>query len=103
MEWLVVIPAAAVAFVVVRLVTGGRLRPGRRLPSEMSVTLSVLPSRTAVVRLDVASDAPPAALASLVDQAVRDAFVLDAVDVVEVRRRDGDLLERRRRGDVLSA
>jgi len=103
MEWLVVIGLAAAAVAVVRLVSGRRLEPGPSLPPEMSVTLSVLPSRTAVVMLDAGPDAPPTAVAGLVDQAVRDAFVLDAVDVVEVRRRNGELVERRSRGDVLSA
>jgi hypothetical protein len=68
----------------------------------MSVTLSVLPTRTAIVVLDVGADARSAAVSRLVEHAVRDAFVFDAVEVVEVRRRDGELVERRRRG-VLSA
>ena len=71
-------------------------------PEVMSVTLSVLPTRTAVVVVDVGPGPRPADLAGLVDHAVRDAFVFDAVDVVEVRRRTGELLERRRRGGVLS-
>lgn len=103
MEWLVVIGLAAAAVAVVRLVSVRRLETGRPLPPEMSVTLSVLPSRTAVVMLDAGPDAPASAVAGLVDQAVRDAFVLDAVDVVEVRRRDGELVERRSRGGVLRA
>ncbi len=103
MEWLVVIGLAAAAVAVVRLVSGRRLQAGAGRPPEMSVTLSVLPSRTAVVMLDAGPEAQTTAVAGLVDQAVRDAFVLDAVDVVEVRRRNGELLERRSRGDVLSA
>jgi hypothetical protein len=35
--------------------------------------------------------------ADLVDQAVEDAFLFDGVDGVEVRRTDGELLERRLR------
>lgn len=103
MEWLVAIavPAAAVAFVVARLIHGRRHESVARLPAEMSVTLSVLPTRTAVIVVDSGADAPSAALAGLVDHAVRDAFVFDAVDVVEVRRHSGELLERRRRGGVL--
>lgn len=72
-------------------------------PAEMSVTLSVLPTRTAVIVLDGATDSGSAALAALVDQAVTDAFSFNAVDRVEVRRRNGDLLETRRRGGVLTA
>jgi len=67
------------------------------MPEEMSVTLSVLPTRTAVVMVDVGPDACSADLAGLVDHAIHDAFVFEAVDVVEVRRPNGELLERRRR------
>jgi hypothetical protein len=63
----------------------------------MSVTLSVLPSRTAVVVLDADSEIPSRALDRLVNRAVRDAFVFEAVDAVEVRRRTGELLFRRHR------
>jgi hypothetical protein len=69
----------------------------------MSVTLSVLPTRTAMVVLDVGADAPSSALNRLVEHAVRDAFVFSAVDVVEVRLRSGELLERRSRDGVLTA
>ena len=72
-------------------------------PDEISVRLSVLPTRTAVVMVDVAPHACSADVAGLVDHAVRDAFAFDAVDVVEVRRRNGELLECRRRGGVLRA
>jgi hypothetical protein len=60
------------------------------------VTLSVLPGRLAIVTLDAEPDRSAAA-AHLVDQAVRDAFTLEGVDEVEVRRTDGELLERRLR------
>ncbi|MCA1842595.1 MAG: hypothetical protein LC792_05285 [Actinobacteria bacterium] len=86
-----------------RLNFGRRRGRDAQVPSEMSVTLSVLPTRTAVVVLDVGADAASTTLAGLVDHAVHDAFVFDAVDVVEVRRRNGELLERRSRGGLLSA
>jgi hypothetical protein len=75
---------------------------GGYCPDDISVTLSVLPTRTAVVMVDVGAGPGSADVAGLVDHAVRDAFVFDAVDVVEVRRRTGELLERRRRDGVLS-
>lgn len=75
----------------------------RQSSREMSVTLSVLPTRTAVVVLGGGADAPSAEVATLVECAVCDAFVFDAVDVVEVRHPNGELLERRRRASVLSA
>ena len=104
MGWLMVlaVPAAVVAFIVSRVVRGRRLDPGAHLP-EPSVRLSVLPTRTALVVLDLGVDAPSAAVAKLVEHAVRDAFVFDAVDVVEVRHRNGEPLEQRHRGGVLSA
>jgi len=80
-----------------------RLRGRRRrnlideAPQAPGVLLSVLPDRTAVVTLAVTSDASSAAVALLVDEAVRDAFALGGVDDVEVRRSDGQLLDRRRR------
>jgi hypothetical protein len=58
-----------------------------------SVLLSVLPDRTALVTLDVKSDASSPAVAELVDEAVRHAFALASVDNVEVRRSDGALLD----------
>ena len=105
MKWLVVtaFSAAVVAFVLIRAVRSRRPETDAPPPAEMSVTLSVLPTRTAVVVLDVETEAPSAALTRLVEHAIRDAFVFDAVDAVEVRRRNGELLERRRRGGVLSA
>ena len=46
--------------------------------------------------VDVEPECSPGA-AHLVDQAVQDAFTFDGVDGVEVRRADGELLERRLR------
>jgi hypothetical protein len=67
-------------------------------PQAPGVLLSVLPDRTAVVTVAVKADASSdAAVARLVDQAVRDAFALGGVDDVEVRRSDGQLLDRPRR------
>jgi hypothetical protein len=63
---------------------------------EPTVTLAVLPGRRAVVTVDADPARSPGA-ADLVDQAVEDAFVFDGVDGVEVRRTDGELLERRLR------
>jgi hypothetical protein len=114
MEWVVIVGSAAlVVFVAVRLIDGlglDRAAPVGPAPLAaaafapgMSVRLSVLPTRTALVVLDAEPDAPSAAVAGLVEEAVRDALVIDAVDVVEVRHRNGELLERRRRSGALSA
>jgi Ethanolamine utilization protein EutJ (predicted chaperonin) len=94
---------AAVAVVVTRAVPARYLGRRPHRSGEMSVTLSVLPTRTAVVVLGVETVASSTALARLVEHAVRDAFVFDAVDAVEVRRRNGELLERRRRNGAVSA
>jgi hypothetical protein len=67
------------------------------VPSDLSVRLSVMPDRRAVVVVDVGADAPSGALDPLVQDVIRDAFVFDAVDVVEVRRPNGELVDRRRR------
>jgi len=99
MEWLLAIAVltAVAPLVVIRVLHRRRLdRPAHRPPG-MSVTLSVLPSRTAVVVLGAESDTSSRALDRLVDRAVRDAFVFEAVDVVEVRRRNGEFLYRRHR------
>jgi hypothetical protein len=105
MAWVVAITiaAAAVMFVIVRAVRDRSAAADEARPPEMSVTLSVLPTRMARVVLDVGPNAPSAAVSRLVEQAVRDAFVFNAVEVVEVRRRTGELLELRRRDGVLSA
>ena len=66
----------------------------RRLPADVGVTLSVLPGRTAVVSLDQGAD--PA----LLEQAVTEALTFGTVDVVEIRHRDGQLLDRRSRSGV---
>src|SRR5690348_10322939 len=55
-------------------------------PPAPSVLLSVLPDRTALVTVDVRSDASSPAVAELVDAAVRHAFGLASVENVEVRR-----------------
>jgi hypothetical protein len=85
---------------VILAMTRTRLRRARidQAAQASDVLLSVLPDRTAVVTLDVKSDASSAAVAWLVDEAVRDAFDLD-VDGVEVRRSDGKLLDRPRPPD----
>ena len=74
-----------------------------RRPSDVGVTLSVLRCRTAVVRLDLGADPASAAIAPLVEHAVREAFAFEAVDVVEVRGPDGQLLDRRSRDNVIRA
>jgi hypothetical protein len=56
----------------------------------------VLPERRAVVTVDADPEHSPGA-AHLVDQAIKDAFTFDGVDGVDVRRADGELLERRLR------
>jgi hypothetical protein len=48
------------------------------------------------VTVDVNPEHSPGA-AHLVDQAIKDAFTFDGVDGIEVRRADGELLERRLR------
>jgi hypothetical protein len=77
MKWLVVTAflAAAAAFVLTRAVRPRRSGAGAPPPAAMSVTLSVLPTGTAVVVLDVETEAPSAALSRLVEHAVRDAFL----------------------------
>ena len=75
----------------------GRRGPRTGQPGdEPGVTLAVLPGRRAVVTVDAEPERSPGA-ADLVDQAVQDAFTFDGVDGVEVRRADGELLERRLR------
>ena len=96
-----VIVAIAVLAAILALALAHALRAlrghGTDLPGkEPGVTLSVLPGRRAVVTLD-AERGRSSGAAHLVDQAVRDAFTLDGVDGVEVRRADGELLERRLR------
>ena len=91
----------------VAMVAAGAARAGRAghairvrsraAPEEVSVTLSVLPTRTAVVVVDTDADEFSAVVNCLVQHAVREAFLFDAVDVVEVRRRTGMVVDRRRR------
>jgi microcompartment protein CcmK/EutM len=93
---LVAFPALAAVLLIAEGIRCGRA--ARRQPAEeVAVTLSVVAGRTAVVVLEGGSAAGSAAGATLVERAVRDAFVLEAVDVVEVRRPDGALLDRRHR------
>ena len=75
-----------------------RLRESRtdQPGDEPSVTLAVLPGRRAVVTVDAEPEGA-SGVADLVDWAVQDAFMFDGVDRVEVRRADGELLERRLR------
>lgn len=92
----IVILTAVLALALTRAL---RARRGHRTDQQgmdPGVTLSVLPGRLAIVTLDAEPDRSAAA-AHLVDQAVRDAFTLEGVDEVEVRRTDGELLERRLR------
>lgn len=99
MTWFVALVAvvAVAAFMTVRIMQRRRPGSGRPVRSDTQVTLSVLPSRTAVVMLERGVDAPSAALNRLVEHAVREAFVFRSVDIVEVRKPDGQLLDRRRR------
>jgi len=93
-----VVGIALLTGMVILAMTRIRLRPANidQAPQASSVLLSVRPDRTAVVTLNVKSDPSSAAVAWLVDEAVRDAFDL-GVDGVEVRRSDGKLLDRPRR------
>ena len=97
---LIAILAAVLGFAFTRALRG---LPGTRPDqpgNEPSVTLTVLPGRRAVVTVDVEPERSPGA-AYLVDQAVHDALTFNGVDGVEVRRADGELLERRLRHDAL--
>jgi hypothetical protein len=96
----VIVPLALLAAVLglafTRALRGLR-GPGTDQPgNEPGVTLVVLPGRRAVVTVVAPPERSPGA-AHLVDEAVRDAFTFDSVDGVEVRRADGELLERRLR------
>jgi hypothetical protein len=104
MVWLVpfAVAAAAVALIVASVLRR-RFKPEAHQPWDVGVTLSVLPSRTAVVMLDLGADPASAEVAPLVEHAVREAFMFEAVDVVEVRGRDGQLLDRPCREDVIRA
>jgi hypothetical protein len=94
----VLVPLALLAAVLSPVFT--RALRGLREPridqsgDEPRVTLAVLPGRRAVVTVD-AEPEPASGVADLVDEAVREALTLDGVDRVEVRRADGELLERR--------
>jgi hypothetical protein len=105
MLWLMVLAVwiVAVALVVARLVALRRSTSEVHLAVAVGVTLSVLPSRTAVVTLEPGADAYSAPVASLVEHAVNEAFAIETVNAVEVRSSDGQLLDRRcRAGDLLA-
>jgi hypothetical protein len=96
----VIVPLAILAAVLglafTRALRGLR-GPGTDQPGdEPGVTLAVLPGRRAVVTVNAETERS-AGTAHLVDQAVQDAFTFDGVDGVELRRADGELLERRLR------
>jgi len=88
--------AGVIGFTFTRALQGLRGPSPDQAGDEPGVTLAVLPGRSAVVTVDAEPQRSPG-VACLVDQAVRDAFAFDGVDDVEVRRADGELLERRRR------
>jgi len=88
--------AAVLALVLTHALRSQRGHATDQPGQEPTVTLSVLPGRSAVVTVD-ANGERPAGTAYLVDQAVCHAFTLDGIDVVEVRQPDGELLERRLR------
>lgn len=98
-----IVPLTVLATVLLAVVAAGTARSrwaGRRSASaDVAVTLSVLPTRIALVAIDLDGAEFPPTLNRLVEHAVREAFVFSAVDVVEVRRRDGSLIERRHRVD----
>ena len=93
----------AVAFAVAHFVKLRRTTSEVHQPTDLGVTLSVLPSRTAVITLELGGDPCSAAVASLVEHAVKEAFAFETVDALEVRDRDGHLLDRRSRGDARPA
>ena len=104
MVWLVVLAVVSgVALIVASVLRGRGFKPGTHRHRDVGVTLSVLPSRMAVVMLDLGADPASAEVGPLVEHAVREAFAFKAVAVVEVRGRDGQLLDRRRRDNVISA
>jgi len=96
----VIVPIAILAAVLGLAVT--RALRGLRGPltdqpgDEPCITLAVLSERRAVVTVDVDPEHSPGT-AHLVDQAIKDAFTFDGVDGIEVRKTDGELLERRLR------
>jgi len=104
MSLLVLVTGLAVVLVVARLLSARRCADRKdHSPEEIVVTLSVLPTRTAVVMVGADADPSSAAVAPLVEHAAREALSFATVDVVEVRRRDGQLLERRRRDHAVRA
>jgi hypothetical protein len=92
----IAILAAVLGLVFTRSLRGLRGPLTDQPGDEPCVTLAVLPGRRAVVTVDVEPERSPGT-ADLVDQAVHDAFTFEGVDGVEVRRADGELLERRMR------
>ena len=99
----VVVGIALSASMAIVAMTGARRHRANRVDEAQpapSVVLSVRPDRTAVVTLGVNSDASSAAVAQLVDAAVRHALTLANVDHIEIRRSNGNLVDRRRRNGL---
>jgi hypothetical protein len=92
----IALPAALLVLALTQSFRGPREHAADQPSEDPAVTLSVRPGRRAVVTLDAKGDRSPVT-AHLVDHAVRHAFTLQGIDAVEVRRADGELLERRRR------
>ena len=88
--------AAVLGLALARTLRGPQEPQTDQAGDEPGVTLSVLPGPRAVVTVDTEPAWSPSAV-HLVDEAVRDAFMFDGVDGVEVRRSNGELLELRRR------
>jgi len=88
--------AAVLALGLTHALRGKRRHATDQPDQEATVTLAVLPGRRAVVTVDAKGDLA-ADTADLMDHAVRHAFTLNGIDSVEVRRADGELLERRLR------
>jgi len=87
---------AVLAIALIHALRGQREHAAGQPGEEPAVTLSVLPGRRAVVTLDANGDRS-SETAQLVNHAAREAFTLNGIDVVEVRRANGELLERRLR------
>jgi hypothetical protein len=91
--------AAVLGFAFTRALRGLQKPAADQPGNEPGVTLAVLPGRRAVVTVDAQPECSRGA-AYLVEEAVRDAFMFDSVDRVEVRGAGGELLERRLRPHI---